>query len=71
MLKDLAASLLWLTMIGEKKVDLNKAEDALKNNPDAKILAFVHAETSTGALSDPESLTKLAHEMTAYRSLTL
>ena len=45
-----------------KKVDLNKAEDALKNNPDAKILAFVHAETSTGALSDPESLTKLAHE---------
>jgi alanine-glyoxylate transaminase/serine-glyoxylate transaminase/serine-pyruvate transaminase len=45
-----------------KKVDLHKAEDALKNNPDAKILAFVHAETSTGALSDPESLTKLAHE---------
>ena len=39
-----------------------KAEEALKNNPDTKILAFVHAETSTGALSDPESLTKLAHD---------
>ncbi len=29
-------------------VDANKVEDALKANPDAKILAFVHAETSTG-----------------------
>ena len=30
-----------------KPVDPQKAEDALKANPDAKLLAFVHAETST------------------------
>lgn len=29
-------------------VSPEKVEDALKGNPDAKILAFVHAETSTG-----------------------
>ena len=31
-----------------KTIDLDKVEDALKANPDTKILAFVHAETSTG-----------------------
>lgn len=45
-----------------RAVDLNKTEDALKANPDATILAFVHAETSTGAMSDAQALTKLAHE---------
>ena len=43
-------------------VDLNKVADAFKKNPDAKILAFVHAETSTGALSDARSLVALAHQ---------
>ena len=43
-------------------VDLNKVEDALKANPDAKLLAFVHAETSTGARSDAKELTALAHK---------
>jgi alanine-glyoxylate transaminase/serine-glyoxylate transaminase/serine-pyruvate transaminase len=43
-------------------VDPNKLEDALKNNSDAKLVAFVHAETSTGALSDAETLVKLAHQ---------
>jgi alanine-glyoxylate transaminase/serine-glyoxylate transaminase/serine-pyruvate transaminase len=42
-------------------VDPNKVEDALEANPDAKILAFVHAETSTGALSDAQKLVELAH----------
>ena len=42
-------------------VDPNKVEAALKANPDAKLLAFVHAETSTGARSDAEALAKLAH----------
>lgn len=42
-------------------VDPEKVEDALKKNPDAKILAFVHAETSTGARSDAETLCRLAH----------
>ena len=43
-------------------VDPAKVEDALKANPDAKILAFVHAETSTGAISDAKTLTALAHQ---------
>ncbi|MGQ0653177.1 MAG: YdaS family helix-turn-helix protein, partial [Betaproteobacteria bacterium] len=33
-------------------VDPQKLEDALKKNRDAKIVAFVHAETSTGCQSD-------------------
>jgi len=49
-------------------VDPNKLEDALKNNSDAKLVAFVHAETSTGALSDAETLVKLAHQ---YDCLTI
>lgn len=43
-------------------VDPQKVEEALKANPDAKILAFVHAETSTGAISDAKTLTALAHQ---------
>jgi alanine-glyoxylate transaminase/serine-glyoxylate transaminase/serine-pyruvate transaminase len=43
-------------------VDPQKVEEALKANPDASILAFVHAETSTGAISDAETLTALAHQ---------
>ena len=31
-----------------KPVDSQKVEQALMDNPDAKIVAFVHAETSTG-----------------------
>jgi alanine-glyoxylate transaminase/serine-glyoxylate transaminase/serine-pyruvate transaminase len=42
-------------------VDPDKVEAALKANPAAKILAFVHAETSTGAISDAKTLTELAH----------
>jgi len=43
-------------------VDPDKVEAALKANPDAKILAFVHAETSTGAISDAKTLTEIAHQ---------
>ena len=43
-------------------VDPHKLEEALKAHPDAKVVAFVHAETSTGAQSDAETLIKLAHE---------
>ena len=42
-------------------MDANKLEDALKANPDAKIVAFVHAETSTGAQSDAKTLVDVAH----------
>ena len=45
-----------------KAVDCNKVEDALKANPDASIVAFVHAETSTGAQSDAKTLCALAHK---------
>jgi len=43
-------------------VDPAKVEETLKANPDAKILAFVHAETSTGAISDAKALTEIAHQ---------
>lgn len=43
-----------------KAVDVNKVEETLKHNPDARVLAFVHAETSTGALSDAKTLAELA-----------
>ncbi len=43
-------------------VDIASAEAALKANPDAKVLAFVHAETSTGALSDAQALCELAQK---------
>ncbi len=49
-------------------VDANKVEDTLKANPDAKILAFVHAETSTGAQSDAKILCALAQK---YNVLTI
>jgi alanine-glyoxylate transaminase/serine-glyoxylate transaminase/serine-pyruvate transaminase len=45
-----------------KVVDPGKLEDALKANPDAKVVAFVHAETSTGAQSDAKTLVELAHK---------
>lgn len=45
-----------------KPVDPEKLEAALEANPDAKIVAFVHAETSTGVLSDARALTGLAHK---------
>lgn len=43
-------------------VDPQKLEDALIANPDAKVVAFVHAETSTGAQSDAKDLVELAHK---------
>lgn len=43
-----------------KPVTVAKVEQAFKDNPDAKVLAFVHAETSTGAQSDAKSLAALA-----------
>jgi alanine-glyoxylate transaminase/serine-glyoxylate transaminase/serine-pyruvate transaminase len=43
-------------------VDPEKLEMALNENPDAVIVAFVHAETSTGALSDAKTLCEIAHK---------
>jgi alanine-glyoxylate transaminase/serine-glyoxylate transaminase/serine-pyruvate transaminase len=49
-------------------VDPNKLEDALKANPDTKVVAFVHAETSTGAQSDAATLAEIARR---YGCLTI
>jgi len=46
-------------------VDPGKVEEALKANRDARILAFVHAETSTGVQSDAKTLVELAHKYDA------
>ena len=43
-------------------VDPEKVEAALKDHPDTSLVAFVHAETSTGVRSDAERLTQLAHD---------
>lgn len=41
-------------------VDPEKLAAAIKEHPDAKVVAFVHAETSTGVRSDAETLCRLA-----------
>jgi alanine-glyoxylate transaminase/serine-glyoxylate transaminase/serine-pyruvate transaminase len=43
-------------------VDPNKLKDTLKKNPDVRLVAFVHAETSTGVQSDAKTLVQIAHE---------
>jgi len=49
-------------------VSLDKVEAALREHPEAIIVAFVQAETSTGAHTDPAPLVALAHE---YDCLTI
>ncbi len=49
-------------------IDPNVLEDALKNCPDAKVVAFVHAETSTGVQADVKTLVDIAHR---YDCLTI
>ena len=43
-------------------VNPEQVEEALKAHPEASLLAFVHAETSTGALSDAKTLSALGHQ---------
>lgn len=45
-----------------KAVDLDLLEQALARHQDAKAVAFVHAETSTGALSDAKQIATLAQK---------
>ncbi|OUR87365.1 alanine--glyoxylate aminotransferase [Gammaproteobacteria bacterium 42_54_T18] len=49
-------------------VDPQKLEDALVKHPEAKLVAFVHAETSTGVESDAKTLCAVAHK---YDCLTI
>ncbi|MDQ6961840.1 MAG: alanine--glyoxylate aminotransferase family protein [Mariprofundaceae bacterium] len=51
-----------------RAIDANQLEESLKVNPQAKIVAFVHAETSTGVLSDAKTLVALAK---SYDCLTI
>ena len=51
-----------------RAVDPHKLEDALKANRDARVVAFVHAETSTGAQSDVKTLVEIAHR---YDAITI
>ncbi|MDR9826444.1 alanine--glyoxylate aminotransferase family protein [Vibrio sp. FNV 38] len=54
-------------------VSVDKVEQALIAHPDTKIVAFVHAETSTGALSDAQALGELAkrhHALTIVDTVT-
>ncbi len=46
-------------------VSVDKVEAAFAENPDACVLAFVHAETSTGARSDAPALCSLAKKFGA------
>jgi alanine-glyoxylate transaminase / serine-glyoxylate transaminase / serine-pyruvate transaminase len=49
-------------------VSVSKVQAALEGHPEARVLAFVQAETSTGAHTDPQPLVELAHE---YDCLTI
>jgi alanine-glyoxylate transaminase/serine-glyoxylate transaminase/serine-pyruvate transaminase len=51
-----------------RAVDPQQLEDKLKKHPEAKYVAFVHAETSTGALSDAKTLCAIAKK---YNCLTI
>ena len=44
-----------------RAVDPQKVEDALKADPEISVVAFVHAETSTGARSDAAAICEIAH----------
>ncbi|MEZ8322952.1 pyridoxal-phosphate-dependent aminotransferase family protein [Vibrio cyclitrophicus] len=48
-----------------KPVSVEKVEKALAENPDAVAVAFVHAETSTGALSDAQVISAIARQFGA------
>ena len=44
-----------------RAIDPEQLRTALQAHPDTKIVAFVHAETSTGVRSDAKSLCEMAH----------
>jgi alanine-glyoxylate transaminase/serine-glyoxylate transaminase/serine-pyruvate transaminase len=51
-----------LNMSWGKAIDPQLFEDKLKKNSEITICAFVHAETSTGAMSDIKTLSEIAHK---------
>ena len=57
-----AVSLLGYLIIPDSSTNANDIhlEIALQKNPDAKILSFVHAETSTGVRSDAKEIAEIS-----------
>ena len=55
-------------LTGARNPTSPKVETALSDNPEAAILAFVHAETSTGVLADAAAMCALARK---YNCLTI
>ncbi len=45
-----------------RPVNPDKLEESLRQHSEAKIVAFVHAETSTGAASDAQTLARIARD---------
>ncbi|MDN5335869.1 MAG: alanine-glyoxylate transaminase / serine-glyoxylate transaminase / serine-pyruvate transaminase [Synergistales bacterium] len=45
-----------------KPIDPEDVAKAIKNNPDAKVVGIVHAETSTGVLQPLDDIAKATHE---------
>ncbi len=43
-------------------IDPDSVKEAIKGNPDAKLLCIVHAETSTGVLQPLKDIVEMAHE---------
>lgn len=43
-------------------VDPNALEDLLKKTPKARVVSFVHGETSTGVVSDAKTISAIAHK---------
>lgn len=60
--KRVGANLVLLEHEWGKPVDPLMVREAIDANPQAKLLGFVHAETSTGACSDAKTLCKLASD---------
>ncbi len=61
----IGGNLIVVKEIWGRAIEPQKLEEALKLNPDTKVVAFVHAETSTGALSDIKTLSEIAHKFGA------
>ncbi|MGI9316328.1 MAG: pyridoxal-phosphate-dependent aminotransferase family protein [bacterium] len=61
----LGATAILIEDIWGEPIGLEKVRQAFDDNPDATSLAFVHAETSTGVLSDAAALCSMAREQGA------
>lgn len=66
--KRIGANLVIVDSEWGRAVDPQVLEDKLQRHPEAKFVAFVHAETSTGALSDAKTLCEIARK---YDCLTI